>query len=372
MTEVESTHRATGAAAMERVVLAHMRPGGNFDESKVKRDGDGQFTSNSSSKKVKELDKLSEEHKQKLLDKYGEALFESSSMEDYLANLPKDQDVEGTRTELETDLAIMAAEYKATSSNLGAKYSGPTPKPKKPVLTFNHAMALDDFIAGMQKVQEGDALQFGIKGMRWGVRRSKAELAGNTTDADPDAIKAVQTQAKITAAGTLNVVSSKDLQQLVDRIKLEQKYVDTTLAGSPTTQRGKSMLSKVAGVIGREFTMKASGKDGPLLMGYKFLKAKRTEQVSAAAKAASAASQARAQQKAAQSLQKQREAQAAYNSPSNSRRHPGPYTTTRMTTNGPGPAQRRTEYAGRVYNVTTLNALGPGGNPLALPPRRKP
>lgn len=540
---------SAGAAAMDRVVLAHMRGAGDFDEGKVKRDGKGRF-STVSSKKVRALTALGEKHQKMLLDKYGQALFDSTSMEDYLSSLPEGQDPEAVRLELETDMRTMEAEYVATESNVGADYIGPEYDPKKrykakSTTDFGHSLPLDnfiaarqqveeedalqfgvkgmkwgvrsapdadsakamvvrgvaaggyavkagytsatvrsavssgdlkklnnssqfkgkdirankalqkqyrkavenvlrsherrrdrawryfdqttdvlffasvatraihaegdpddveivgfqldengfatglakgapmpeefiqhfsmdDFIVGIQEAQDGDAFHFGVKGMRWGVRRSKAELAKVSADADPDAIQAVQTQAKINAAGTLNVVSSKDLQQLVDRMKLEDKYIKATLETSATTKKGNSMLSKVVGLVGRELTMKASGKDGPLLQGYKFLKGRREERAKALRDAAAAAAARRKEQSDLAKTQKKREEDAAYNSPSNKRRHPGPYTTAQATTNGPGPAQRRTNYADRVYNVTTLNALGPGGNPLALPPRRKP
>lgn len=226
---------------------------------------------------------------------------------------------------------------------------------------------MDSFIDSMEKVSDEDALQFGVLGQKWGVRRSRAQLAsGKNPAADPDAIKAVETQAKISAAGSLNVVSSKDLQQLVDRVKLEQKYIDTTLAGSPTTKKGKSTLSKVFGVVGREFTMKASGKDGPLLMGFKFLKAVREKDVAEAVKQRDWA--AALKENAARNAATARATKASAQKPKTSS---NPFRAT-ATSNGPGPAQRRTVYAERVYNVTTLNALGPGGNPLALPSRKKP
>lgn len=344
-----------GATAMERVILAHMRTTPEFSEAKVKRDGKGRF-STVSSKRVKALKDLGDKQRQILLDKYGEALFESSSMEDYLANLPKGQDPEGTRLELEVDLRTMQAEFSATEAGLGADYIGPEYDPKKrykakSTTDFGHSMPLDNFIANIQETADGDALHFGVKGMRWGVRRSKTELAKAAADADPDAIKAVETQAKINAAGTLNVVSSKDLQQLVDRMKLEEKYIKATLESSATTQKGSSILSKVTGLIGRELTMKAQGKDGPLLQGYKFMKGRRDERAAALAKSLKEASEKRKAQADAARVQKERERQAAYNSPSNKRRHPGP-------------ADRRTARAERIYNVTTMNA---SGNPLALP-----
>lgn len=113
-------------------------------------------------------------------------------------------------------------------------------------MTVTHVeSSANPIIRAMQSVTNRDALQFGVKGMKWGVRRSRSQLAKASADADPDAVKAVETQAKIKAAGSLNVVSSKDLQQLVDRMKLEDKYVQQTLATSPTTKKGGSFLRRI-------------------------------------------------------------------------------------------------------------------------------
>lgn len=191
---------------------------------------------------------------------------------------------------------------------------------------------------------------FGIKGMRWGVRRSKAELAGAA--ADPDAVKAVQTQAKIKAAGSLNVVSSKDLSDLVKRMELEQKYVKATLESSPQTKKGNSLLRKV---IGNEVNSKLlQGKDGPLLKAYKLARGKYAEK--------------KAHEKflrdwsAAIAENKRRGATKAIPRGTN------PLSSAYRPTTGP--AGRRSTRAQSVYNVTTMGQNNyPNPFLTALPPR---
>lgn len=110
-------------------------------------------------------------------------------------------------------------------------------------------------------------MHYGRLGMRWGVRRSPQQLAsdkvGENTAADPDAIKAVTTQAKIKAAGSLNVVSSKDLQDLVKRMELEQKYVKATLEVAPATKKGENFIQKLVKNETESYFLK--GKKGPLV-----------------------------------------------------------------------------------------------------------
>lgn len=107
---------------------------------------------------------------------------------------------------------------------------------------------------------------FGRLGMRWGVRRSPEQLAsdpvGKNSAADPDAIRAVQTQAKIKAAGSLNVVSSKDLSDLVKRMELESKYVKQTLESKPQTKKGEGFIKKLIKNETDSYFLK--GKKGPL------------------------------------------------------------------------------------------------------------
>lgn len=89
---------------------------------------------------------------------------------------------------------------------------------KKPLSSFKHSMPEDTYLA-----------HFGVKGMKWGVRRSREERAA----AAEDAVRARQTQAKINKGGVASV-ESKDLQDLINRMRLEQDYA--RLKGSETSK----------------------------------------------------------------------------------------------------------------------------------------
>jgi hypothetical protein len=70
---------------------------------------------------------------------------------------------------------------------------------------------------------KGSLEHFGIKGMKWGVRR-KNPSSSPTSD---DASKAKETLKIVKKHGT-SAVSNKDLQDLVTRMNLEQNYARLT------------------------------------------------------------------------------------------------------------------------------------------------
>lgn len=118
---------------------------------------------------------------------------------------------------------------------------------------------------------EKDAIEHhGIKGMKWGVRRTKVELqskgvtldgersvvtlhptTGKVVSASPnlrskptdDAVAASLTKARIKTQ-SLDVVSNKELQHLVNRMNLEQQYARlSTSAVSDGQRRVKNILA---------------------------------------------------------------------------------------------------------------------------------
>lgn len=66
---------------------------------------------------------------------------------------------------------------------------------------------------------------FGVKGMRWGVRRSDAELAKSSPKEKPseDSVKAKTQKARIKTSG-VSALSNSELQAVITRTRLEQDY----------------------------------------------------------------------------------------------------------------------------------------------------
>lgn len=105
---------------------------------------------------------------------------------------------------------------------------------------------LDKFFIG-QGLRPMDSLaHVGIKGMRWGFRRSDAQLGKASTDA-ADATRAAATQKAIKKAGSTSVASDADLNHLVNRLNLEKRYTDIKSSTSIST-RTQSKVKKILSV----------------------------------------------------------------------------------------------------------------------------
>lgn len=75
---------------------------------------------------------------------------------------------------------------------------------------------------------------WGIKGMKWGIRRSDdqlARLSGGQTEAS-DAARARQTQQTISKAKSLAAVGDSDLNHLINRINTERRYTEAKVNSS--------------------------------------------------------------------------------------------------------------------------------------------
>lgn len=98
-------------------------------------------------------------------------------------------------------------------------------------------------------VMVGDILEhYGVKGMRWGVRRDRTPTAvetvqtpgkrvkatgGKNQSASEDAINAAVARQKARAS-TPDALSNKELQALVNRMNLEQQYARLNEANAST------------------------------------------------------------------------------------------------------------------------------------------
>lgn len=63
---------------------------------------------------------------------------------------------------------------------------------------------------------------FGVKGMHWGVRRNRTSSANSNHS--EDAKRVAESKKKLKAAKTTNVLTTRELQDLVNRMNLEQQY----------------------------------------------------------------------------------------------------------------------------------------------------
>lgn len=93
---------------------------------------------------------------------------------------------------------------------------------------------LDKFFKNQGIQPIGTLAHVGVKGMKWGVRRSDAELA-KANSSSADAARAAATQKAIKKGGT-SAVSDADLNHLVNRISLEKRYADIKTSTSVSTK----------------------------------------------------------------------------------------------------------------------------------------
>lgn len=91
---------------------------------------------------------------------------------------------------------------------------------------------------------------YGIKGMKWGFRRTDAQLArAKATTDSPDAIRARTTLSTINKSKSLSSVSDSDLNHLINRINLEKRYSEVkATSGKDPLAKTHSTVKSLLGV----------------------------------------------------------------------------------------------------------------------------
>lgn len=79
---------------------------------------------------------------------------------------------------------------------------------------------------------------YGVKGMKWGVRKNRT--GGSRPPMSDDAANAKAARSKVRKGGT-KALTNKELQNLVDRMNLEQRYEDLSVKRS-TVSRGQRFV----------------------------------------------------------------------------------------------------------------------------------
>lgn len=100
-----------------------------------------------------------------------------------------------------------------------------------------------------------DFLQhFGVKGMKWGVRRSKT-----SAPAHEDASKAAAVAKQVKQHGT-HTVSNAELKALTERLNLEQNYSRLVAGNSSEVKRGRDFATELLKDVGKQEAKKYAAK----------------------------------------------------------------------------------------------------------------
>ena len=104
---------------------------------------------------------------------------------------------------------------------------------------FDDMGLIERFVVDEDEMAQDDSISnffahFGIKGMKWGVRRSDAQLGKDKPDVSEDKARALAVSAKIGKKRDTSSLSNKEMQDLITRMNLEQQY--SRLSGQSSTK----------------------------------------------------------------------------------------------------------------------------------------
>lgn len=110
---------------------------------------------------------------------------------------------------------------------------------------------------------------FGVKGMRWGVRRSQTEL--HTGSEDHRNAAAAASKAK---KGGVKSLSNKELQDMITRMNLEGQYVrlKPPSKGAVILKSGGKFVGEVLLGVGKSQATKLANDHATKLIGSAFKK----------------------------------------------------------------------------------------------------
>ena len=114
---------------------------------------------------------------------------------------------------------------------------------------------------------------YGVLGMRWGVRRSRAQLDGSTGSSKKKKLQKVQeenqaskykTKSSEPAKKTIKDLSDTELREKINRLELEKRYKELSKVEPKTTSKGKAfvmdVLEKSGKNIATQLTTYAMGR----------------------------------------------------------------------------------------------------------------
>lgn len=110
-----------------------------------------------------------------------------------------------------------------------------------------------------------EVIHYGIKGMKWGVRRTPEQLGrarGRTSSESEDVKTAKAARRKIGRRGNTDALSNAELQSVVNRMNLEQQYkrLQGPSRSSRITKKGASFAGGVVEGVAKQTATKLLSK----------------------------------------------------------------------------------------------------------------
>jgi hypothetical protein len=122
----------------------------------------------------------------------------------------------------------------------------------------------------MMETLEDVLAHYGIKGMKWGVRRSDRELRRarrqKTSGPPSEDAKRASAAASKAKAGGISTLSNQELQQLNNRLNLEQQYNRLTTSEKKKKNAGSKFAQEFIANMGKEQANKFLKKHGPMMI----------------------------------------------------------------------------------------------------------
>ena len=113
-------------------------------------------------------------------------------------------------------------------------------------------------IGKVARIESSDNLMhYGIKGMKWGVRRSEAQLARARGHSSKPSDDKNEVAARKVAVKNRRTMSDSDLKKRIERLKLEREFKNLT---EDDIAPGRKYVSEILSASGKKaLTMAAAG-----------------------------------------------------------------------------------------------------------------
>jgi len=129
--------------------------------------------------------------------------------------------------------------------DVNARHADPIPMPDR---TIKLKLDANGFITDANTADEGVIEHYGVKGMKWGKRKSRQTEASH-----PDSQHVTDIHMRVKAQKTTRPLSNKELQDAITRMNLEQQYSRLSGGNDRTrVQKGRVLIGKILADSGKQ------------------------------------------------------------------------------------------------------------------------